>query len=254
MTRICAKRSAGRDFVAHQFAKAHSRVTLPGRTNTRSLVNVEILAIKRHRHRVRLRKVAIHPYSVRLGAKSQKPMQVAVSLTPYPQACSDGAQRPLTMMEEAQPVYFACVRTIAYKYNCYFSPLIPTPILSKSAQASIVSNKRHLPITTAMKFTITTFLALVASAIALPTAQSSLPMINSMCMACQSSCRSITKSDPVPGAYRTCMINACAGRVRDLAMMIAHWNTELIFILVRYTLVDHTLRSGEETLTAPARM
>lgn len=36
--------------------------------------------------------------------------------------------------------------------------------------------------------------------------------------------------------------------------MTAHWNTELIFILVRYTLVDHTLRFGEETLTAPARM
>lgn len=105
-----------------------------------------------------------------------------------------------------------------------------------------------------MKLTIPTLFALIASAIALPTAQRGLPEINQICIACQSSCQTFTKNSSNPGAYRQCMLNTCAGRVQSLALMTARRHAELISILVRYRLIDYEPRTIEEPLAELARM
>ena len=63
------------------------------RTYTRSLVNVEILAIKRHGHSVHLRKVAIQSPSFNRETEQKQHIQVVVSLTLNPQSCSVGSQQ-----------------------------------------------------------------------------------------------------------------------------------------------------------------
>ena len=122
-------------------------------------------------------------------------------------------------MEQAQPVHCACVRTGAFKYNCYFSLLIPTPILTRSAQAPILPVKRHLPATTAMKFTIAALLTFVASAVALPQWWGGLPPIGLMCGGCQKSCTDLTRMEG--GDLATCMRQNCPPNVRFLTLMIA---------------------------------
>lgn len=149
------------------------------RTYTRSLVNVEILAIKRHGH------------SVHLDHSNSRPR------TRRPQAAH-------------------LVRVNTYIYGCYLCSLVP--ITLTSVQAPIVSDNRHLPTTTAMKLTITAFLALAASAVALPQWWGGFPPIGLMCGGCQKSCADLTRMEG--GDLTTCLRKNCPPNVRFLTFMI----------------------------------
>ena len=97
-----------------------------------------------------------------------------------------------------------------------FPPLHPTPILFKSAQAPILSNKRHLTSTLAMKLTIAAFLALAASAVALPQWWGGFSPIGLMCGGCQKSCADLTRMEG--GDLTTCLRKNCPPNVRFLTL------------------------------------
>jgi hypothetical protein len=204
-------------------------------TYTRTLVNI---GIKRRSRSVHLRKVVIQPYTFDREIKQAKYKQVALPPTPYLQTCSNGTRCPSILQRETSASALR-TRTINYIYHGYLSPLLSSLPSSHLTEPSTDRIQHHYIIPTAMKLTVSTLLALIASAVALPTAQRGLPAINQICIACQSSCETFTKHSSDPGAYRQCMLNTCAGRVQSLVLMTARRHAELTSMLVRYRLVDY---------------